>query len=173
MIAAVATVAASSFAQTSMNGFGLSVGAFFPQNTALKNATSNTGWMIAVDYALGQGYSMGQGGSAKPSLEVGYARNGGSDNLSTFSALLMNRMNFSMGGSEKGGFAPYFLAGIGFFRHSTDIGGVTDDENRFGGVVGLGADVAQRTAIEAGWRFSGKINGTNTDGFFARVRFRF
>lgn len=173
LITSAIAVSAFAAAQSSpLSGFGFSAGVFFPQNGAVRNAFSNTGFTLAVDYGLGKPYMLGTS-VATPSLELGWSRVGGGDRLDSWSLLATSRISFGSGTPSIGGFAPYALVGVGAFRHEARQTGVSNNQTKFGGYLGLGADVQKNLSVEAAYRFSGKLNGTSTDGFFARVRFRF
>ena len=169
----IAGVAAASLSMAqSMNGFGASAGVFFPRNSTIRNAYSNTGFALAIDWAFPQTYAMGEGTTARNGIELGWSRVGGGDRLDSFHLMFVSRINISQA-SSVGGLAPYILAGVGGFRHDARFQGTSDHKTNFGGMIGVGADVAQQVGIEGGYRFSGSFNGSSTDGFFVRARFRF
>lgn len=169
---AIASVAVASAQSTPLSGFGFTAGVFFPSNTTVKNAYSNTGFSLGVDYALGKPYMLGRS-TATPSLELSWTKNGGSDNLSTWGLLATSRVSLGESTGTVAGFAPYALLGFGAFRHQAELLGTSETKTTLGGYLGIGADVTKNVSIEAAYRFSGKVNGSSTDGFFARARFRF
>ncbi len=153
-------------------GFSVYGGWFRPTSSVVRNTYGNNGFNLGVDYAL-RSYMMGEGTNSMPSIGVWYSRNNGNSNtLETWSVMLWNRISVS-NGSSGSPFGFYFLTGVGWFNHRSEVASVSDRTNRFGGVIGLGVNFQQNFSVEGGFRWSGKANGESTDGLFVNGRFRF
>lgn len=172
-IAALAVLAASSsFAQssTALNGFTINAGGFYTFDRDLRNATSDFGWMLGLEYKLPTNF-MGNGGGAGfvPSIAVTYGQQGSGDRYSFFSAELVGRTT----PTATSGMPLYFGGAIGAFFNEGRSGGTSEKATRVGGRIFVGSQVSSQARVEAGFRFSGSVRGTNTNGAFIQVGFNF
>ena len=166
---------------TVVKPISIKVGAFFPGNGVVKDATGNTWFKVGADYAFSKT------DTANPlltSVYVDYA--GGSkhgNNASLVGVGVAARDYFSKtsaGTSSGTSVSPYAGAGIGvYFAHASG-GGFSKTETQLGGKIVLGAELNTGPFIEVGYNIVPKsftvVNGGNSirlDGFDASVGYRF
>lgn len=140
------------FAQSQLSA---SVSLFRPLTGGFRSQTGDLGFGLALDYTV----------KSNISVELGFARVGGTQHVDTLSALVVGRYPLSADNRWFG------IVGAGGYRHSARTG--HDSLNKIGGMLGLGTKVGERMTAELGYRISGSYIGASSDAVFVRLRFGF
>ncbi|MBC8135985.1 MAG: hypothetical protein H8F28_08885 [Fibrella sp.] len=154
----------------------LKIGAFFPQEKALRDSTED------VFISLGASVDLPAQGTTRPFAPELYLDSAfhveEDDNEASFVGA---GIGFRFYPGAKEGFAVTRLssprlfvgAGVGAYFLRYDIDGVQDDDVKFGGKATIGLDFVEDWALEANYTFTGELNDVEFGGPSVLLSYRF
>lgn len=148
----------------SATGFGFKLGGFFPADSAIRNATSETLVSFGVEYDLET--SLFGSGTTFFGLDWISPSFMGGNHIANFhldQRFYMGARKFSAGGNA------YFFVGVGLV--GLDING--DSGTGWGVRGGIGTEMRDDWFLEVGGLVTNEINGVNASGVSAMFGYRF
>ncbi len=154
----------------------LKIGAFFPQEKSLRDATES------VFISLGASVDLPPRGITRPftpEIYIDSAFHIEEDNNEA--SFVAGGIGFRFYPGAKPGFAVTRLsrprlfvgAGVGAYFLRYDINGVEEDDVKFGGKATLGLDLVNDWALEANYTFTGELNDVGFGGPSVLLAYRF
>lgn len=155
----------------------IKIGAFFPSNGTVKNATNSTWIKLGADYAFTKTTSTNPALTSVYFDYTGDSKHGANVNL--YALGLAERYYFGPSGAGAGtSVSPYAGAGIGVdFTHASG-GGQSKDNTQIGGKVFVGAELNSGPFIEAAYNILPQSihsggSSVRLDGFDVSLGYRF